>query len=112
MWLSVDCCLHTQALESKGIAMRTRCLAAVKIVLLAHGVASAVQTGDEVYLQLQGELAKQYRAQVFGGKSPAGLTVEISSTVAQRLADGRLRIEHSSPCFQKGETPRLVTLSA
>jgi hypothetical protein len=61
---------------------------------------------------MRGDLAKKYAKAVLGPKPNDGLRIEVAATVAQRLPDGRLRIEHSSPRMQKEGAPTLVTLTA
>ena len=76
---------------------------------------SSANVGDHLFVQMTGELAKEY-AQCSGvlqkNEAPAGLDVQTTATVAQTLANGRIRIEHWAPIKRDGKQDRLLTLTA
>jgi hypothetical protein len=80
----------------------------------AAGAAATVKVGDNVPLQMTGELAKKY-ARRMGTTREAnavnGIQVETTVTIAQKLDDGRFRVEHMLTILRDGEKDRLLTLT-
>jgi hypothetical protein len=76
---------------------------------------TTIMEGDQIAVNMTGDLAREY-AKATGIKRDMkridGLTIETMATVEQRLANGRIRIEHSSQVNQDGKAARLVTLTA
>jgi len=101
--------------------MRTR---TIKIFLALGFVANitafsrqscAGDINDTVILELSGELATEYTKLTNPAKRdsiPHGLRITTTGSIAQRLENGRLRIEHSIPVWDSGIQSRLVTLTA
>jgi hypothetical protein len=92
---------------------------ALSFLLLFPAIAAAesrqptLVEGDQIAITLSGDLAREYAKAIGDGPAAAeGLRIETMATLEQRLADGRIRIEHSSQINQAGKAPRLVTLSA
>jgi len=75
----------------------------------------SINVGDLLFIQMTGDLAKEYARctrSLKWNESPAGLQISTSATVAQKRDDGRFRIEHSSHIKRDGNLARLVTLTA
>ncbi len=81
----------------------------------AHVANGHLNVGDLLEVRMTGELAEQY-ARCIGGlqdnKAPRGLEIETSAMVAQKLDDGRIRLEHSSPIRRGENQDRLLTMTA
>jgi hypothetical protein len=86
-----------------------------KSVPASKGKPANIQVGDQVFVNLTGEIAKAY-ARRMGTRVPdnagAGLQISTSASVAQKLEDGRYRIEHSSRIQIANRPPRLITFTA
>ena len=101
--------------------MNLRLLAALALCLgIGNGLFAqqndaSAKVGDQLAIQMTGDLAKEYAKRVGslrGNEAPGGLEIETSATIAQHLNDGRIRIEHTSHVNRDGGTTRLVTLTA
>lgn len=101
--------------------MLARTLAALAVVaviengLWAQQRDDAAKVGDHLVIRMTGDLAKQYTrctGSLQENEAPAGLAIETIATIAQKLDDGRIRIEHSSRIKGNGNQARLVTLTA
>lgn len=100
--------------------MVLRMLSALTVVLLigsgliAQQHDTATNIGEILSIKMTGDLAKEY-ARLTGslrGDEAWGLQVDTTAMIAQKLNDGRIRIEHSSHVIRQGKTARLVTLTA
>jgi hypothetical protein len=70
---------------------------------------AAVKIGDLVVVTMKGDLAKEYLRSVSHETTARGVEVQVIAHIAQRLEDGRIRIE----CSMSGDkATRLVTLTA
>jgi hypothetical protein len=95
---------------------------AVFVVLAAIGNGSLFaqqnthgEVGDHVVIQMTGDLAAEYGKCIGTIKKdqvPPGLEISTTATIAQKLRDGRVRIEHTSHIIRDREPVRLVTLTA
>ncbi|MEZ6074091.1 MAG: hypothetical protein R3C59_16875 [Planctomycetaceae bacterium] len=101
--------------------MLTRTLLVLSVSLaLTHGVVLGQQNKTDdaarfVVLEMTGRLAAEYgklAGSIDGDRIPNGLHISTTAIVAQRLDDGRIRIEHTMPVMQDGAPIRLVTLTA
>jgi hypothetical protein len=76
---------------------------------------NAGDVNGNVVLEMSGELAAEYTKLTNPAKRdsiPNGLRITTTGSIAQRLENGRLRIEHSIPVWDNGVQTRLVTLTA
>jgi hypothetical protein len=115
------CLMLCLSFSHPRIRKMLRALAALTLVvvigngLLAQQNDATAKVGDHLFIQMTGDLAKEY-AQRSGSlrinEVPDGLQIETSATIAQKLNDGRIRIEHTSHLNREGGTTRLVTLTA
>jgi hypothetical protein len=73
-----------------------------------------LNAGDVLLLDLRGNLAREYarRSSSPHSANQGGLQISTSATVVQKLNDGRLRIEHSTPVWRGNKADRLLTLTA
>ena len=101
--------------------MLVRTLAALVVVavfgngLFAHGDNASVKVGDHLFIRMTGDLAKEYARRtglLRDNEAPDDVKVEISATIAQKLDNGRIRIEDSSFIKRDGKQDRLITLTA
>jgi hypothetical protein len=83
--------------------------------LFAQQNDAAAKVGDHLVIRMTGNLAKQY-ARCIGSRlkneAPAGLMIETTATIVQKLDDGQVRIEHVSHINRNGNPMCLVTLTA
>lgn len=76
---------------------------------------NADEVNGTVILEMSGEIAAEYSKFTNpqkGDTIPTGLHITTTGSIAQRLENGRLRIEHSTPVWENGVQTRLVTLTA
>jgi len=101
--------------------MPVRTLVALALVavtghgLLAQQSDAAAKVGDLLVIRMTGDLAKQYARRTGSPQeteASAGLTIETTATIEQKLDGGRIRIEHRSHIVRDGHQARLVTLTA
>ena len=83
-------------------------------LLDAKEVSPDLNAGDVLLLDLRGNLAREYarRSSSPDSANQGGLQISTSATVVQKLNDGRLRIEHSTPVWRGNKADRLLTLTA
>ncbi|MBC8872776.1 MAG: hypothetical protein H8E44_25365 [Planctomycetes bacterium] len=101
--------------------MHARTTAALVFVALA-GTAlggqenrSDVNGGDHIVIRMTGDLARAYARRIDPSRQnevPAGVQISTTATVAQKIGDGRVRIEHFSHIKRNGNVTRLVSLTA
>lgn len=75
---------------------------------------ASTNVGDHLMIQMTGDLAVEYAKRtgsINKDKVPPGLHISISATIAQKLKDGRLRVEHTSHIVRADEPFQLVTLT-
>lgn len=89
----------------------------VLVVALENGVIGqenkvSPKVGDQVILNMTGELAKEYgkRTRVTREGAPFS-NVETPGTIEKVLEDGRIRIEHSTPVYTESNLTGMVTLT-
>ena len=74
-----------------------------------------IKEGDHVAVRLTGDLARKYSqqtGQLNNRQAPPGLEISTTATIAQKLDDGRIRLEHTSHVTRQGNQTRLVTITA
>lgn len=80
--------------------------------LAIDNAAPQPKVGDRIGFTLSGELVEQYWQLSEKGKLPQGVEISSTAEIAQRLEDGRLRVNWSLPVNQDGKAPQLITLDA
>jgi hypothetical protein len=89
------------------------CVVLFAPAVVAQEVGQPAKVGGVVAIEITGDLAKEYaRRSAMGAARTDGIQIQMTGTIAQKLADGRLRIEHTSPVNRDGQPSRLLTLSA
>jgi hypothetical protein len=98
--------------------MLLRTLVAFFVVALAATVSPAeerpvtAKVGDTVIVSMTGDVAKEYvRLNHRASIEAKEVNVETTAVIAQKLDDGRFRIEHFSQTQEKGKPPCLVSFS-
>jgi hypothetical protein len=84
-------------------------------LLFANEKAAKINVGDHLFIQMTGELAKEYSRRTTSQKKMEkldGIQISTSAMVSQQLEDGRYRIEHTSHIVTNNKSPRLITLTA
>lgn len=75
---------------------------------------TSTKVGEHIVIQMTGDLAVEYAkctGSISKDKVPPGLEISTTATIAQKLKDGRIRVEHTSHIVRTGEPLRLVTLT-
>ncbi len=76
---------------------------------------TSTKVGDHLVIQMTGDLAVEYAKRtgsINKDKVPPGLEISTTATIAQKLENGRIRVEHTLHIVRDGEPVRLVTLTA
>lgn len=101
--------------------MRTQTISTILIFAIALAIAvfgrqsNAGEINGIVILEMSGELAAEYSKAtnpLSREAIPKGLRITTTGSIAQRLENGRLRIEHTTPVWENGVQTRRVTLTA
>jgi hypothetical protein len=102
-------------------AMLAKITGAFAIILMAGGLVArgddaVISVGDQIALEMTGDLAEQYARRTGSLKPdqqvPSGLSIVTSATVCQQLKNGQYRIEHSTSFIDRAKKPGLVTLTS
>lgn len=76
---------------------------------------TSAKAGEHLVIRMTGDLAVQYAKRtgsISKDNVPSGFEISTTATIAQKLKDGRIRVEHTSHVVRDGEPTRLVTLTA
>jgi hypothetical protein len=81
--------------------------------LTAQEHTTSLCVGDHLVIEMTGDVAKEYARRCGDASSASleGLHISTTATIAQKLDDGRIRIEHFSNIKREGNQARLVTLT-
>lgn len=96
------------------LAAGLACTLMLENSLQAHDRSPTAEVGDLVAIELTGDLASEYARRIGFRREedpPLSLQTKITARIAQRLRNGRFRIEHVASVTAGGGKIQLVTLT-